>query len=57
MSSQKAKIYRTFFPSMEKQNSKSVSEDISKILPSMGKEEVKQESEELSKILSVMRFR
>ena len=57
MSSQKAKIYRLFFSSMEKQNSKSVSEEISKILPSMEKEEVKRKIEDLSNFLSVTRFR
>ena len=46
MSSQKAKKRRSFFPSIEKQNSKSISEEISKILPSMKKEEVKRKSEE-----------
>ena len=46
MSSQKEKNYRLFFSSMEKQNSKSISEEISIILPSMKKEKVKQESEE-----------
>ena len=57
MSSQKAKIYRLFFSSTKKQNSKSVSEEISKILPSMEKEEVKRKSEVLSNFLSVTRFR
>ena len=57
MSSQKAKKYRLFFPSMEKRNSKSISEEISKILPNMEKEEVKRKSEDLSNFLSVTRFR
>jgi hypothetical protein len=42
---------------MEKRNSKSISEEILKILPSMEKEEVKQKSEDLSSFLSVTRFR
>ena len=57
MSSQKAKKYQLFFPSMEKRNSKSIPEEKAKILPSMEKEEVKRKSEELSIFLSVTRFR
>ena len=57
MSSQKEKNYRLFFPSMEKRNSKSISEEISKILPSVEKEEVKLKTKEISNFLSVMRFR
>ncbi len=57
MSSQKEKTYRLFFPSMEKRNSKSISEEISKILPSVEKEEVKLKTKEISNFLSVMRFR
>ena len=56
MSSRKAKKYRLFFPSMEKRNSKSKTEEISKILPSMEKEEVKPKSEEISIFFSVTRF-
>ena len=57
MSSQKEKNFRLFFPSMEKRNSKSISEEISKILPSVEKEEVKLKTKEISNFLSVMRFR
>jgi len=57
MSSQKEKKYRIFFSSMKKQNSKSISEEISKNLPSMKKEEVKRKSEELSNFLSATQFR
>ena len=56
MSSQKVKK-SIILSSMEKQNSKSVSEEISKILPSMEKEEIKRKSEDLSNFLSVTRFR
>ena len=57
MSSLKEKKYRIIFSSMEKQNSKSISEEISKNLPSMKKEEVKRKSEELSNFLSATQFR
>ena len=56
MSSQKAEKYRLFFSSMEKRNSKSVSEEISKILPRMEKEEVKRKAEEISNFLFAMRI-
>ena len=56
MSSQKAKKYRLFFPSMEKQIVKSKSEEKRIILPSMNKEEVKSKSEEISEKDSVMLF-
>ena len=56
MSSQKAKKYRLFFPSMEKQIVKSKSEEKRIILPSMNKAKVKQKSEEISKKDSVTRF-
>ena len=57
MSSLKEKKYRIIFSSMEKQNSKSISEEISKNLPSMKKEEVKRKSEELPNFLSATQFR
>ena len=56
MSSQKAKKYRLFFPSMEKQIVKSKGEEKRIILPSMNKEEVKSKSEEISEKDSVMLF-
>ena len=56
MSSQKAKKYRLFFPSMEKQIVKSKSEEKRIILPSMNKEEVKSKSEEISEKDSVMQY-
>ena len=56
MSSRKAKKYRLFFPSMEKQIVKSKSEEKRIFLPSMNKEEVKSKSEEISEKDSVMLF-
>ena len=56
MSSQKAKKYRLFFPSMEKQIVKSKSEEKRIFLPSMNKEEVKSKSEEISEKDSVTQF-
>ena len=56
MSSQKAKKYRLFFPSMEKRFVKSKSEEKRIILPSMDKGEVKSKSEEISEKDSVTQF-